>query len=532
MVRLFWIGSLTLLSAAGVATYFWLPAAFFYIFLVPVIAVGIRDTLQTHHAVLRNFPVIGHFRYLLEEIRPEIQQYFIESDNDGKPFSREKRSIIYQRSKGALDTLPFGTKQDVYAVGYEWINHSIAAKSPKKELPRMVVGGPACKHPYNASLLNVSAMSFGALSKNAVLALNGGAKKGNFAHNTGEGGLSPYHLQPGGDIIWQIGTGYFSARNKDGRFDPVQFRERALLPQVKMIELKLSQGAKPGHGGILPARKLTPEIAQIRGVEMGKDVLSPPYHTEFTTPTGMLEFIARLREGCNAKPVGFKLCVGSPPEVFAICKAMLKTGIYPDFITVDGGEGGTGAAPLEFSNWVGTPLVDALILVHDALMGCGLRDKIKIIASGHSSTGFHIAQRLALGADMVNCARAMMFALGCIQALRCNTNRCPVGVATQDPALVRGLVVDDKSERVYHFHRETLHSLNEIVGAMGRESPDEIRRWDVLRRVDPINVKSYAELFPYPEFGSFAKDKVPERYQRAWNVASADSFVVARKTAA
>ncbi|MBL8610411.1 MAG: FMN-binding glutamate synthase family protein [Myxococcales bacterium] len=432
-----------------------------------VIALGVYDLFQEKHAIRRNFPFVGRFRYWLEIIRPEVHQYFVESNASGRPFSRELRSLVYQRAKNVTDTLPFGTERDVYQVGYEWMNHSLRALHPPDEAPRVVIGGPDCKQPYASSVLNVSAMSYGSLSKNAILALNGGAKLGGFAHNTGEGGLSPHHLEPGGDIVWQIGTGYFGCRDAEGRFDPGRFAEKSAIEQVKMIELKLSQGAKPGHGGILPARKVTPEIAAIRHVPLGQDVLSPPTHTAFTTPLELCELVGKLRELSKGKPVGFKLCIGKRREVFAICKAMLETGILPDFITVDGGEGGTGAAPLEFSNVLGTPLNEGLVFLHNALVGTGLRDKIKIVASGRVVTGFDIAHKIAIGADLCASARAMMFALGCIQAQKCNTNECPTGVATQDPDLVAGLVVGDKAKRVYNFHRNTVRAFVELISASG-----------------------------------------------------------------
>jgi glutamate synthase domain-containing protein 2 len=484
----------------------------------PIILIGTIDLIQTKHAIRRNFPVLGHGRYLMELIRPEINQYFVESNKDGVPFNREARSIVYQRAKGQVDTLPFGTQSNVYAGDYEWINHSLVPKPTLKSEPRILVGGKDCLQPYSASIFNVSAMSYGSLSQNAVLALNGGAKIGGFAHNTGEGGLSPYHLQPGGDIIWQVGTGYFSCRNKDGTFSESEFEKRAKLPNVKMIEIKLSQGAKPGHGGILPAKKVTPEIAQIRGIEMGFDVLSPPAHTAFDSPTGLLEFVARLRKLSGGKPVGFKLCMGKRREFFAITKAMLETKILPDFITIDGAEGGTGAAPLEFSNSVGTPLNDGLIFLHNALTGINVRDQIKIIASGKVTTGFNLASKLALGADMCNSARGMMFALGCIQALRCNTNACPTGVATQDPDLVKGLNVKDKATRVANFHKGTVHSFLEVLGACGLSHPNQLRPWHIQRRVSSTEVKHYGEIYDYLEPGDLLKSDLPLSYARAWRM--------------
>ncbi len=524
MQRAFVALSAGVLVLIGGIALVWPPALWSLAIVLPLILRGVADMLQTRQAVRRNFPLIGHGRYLLEQIRPEINQYFVESNSDGRPFSRNDRSVVYQRAKGELDTLPFGTQRDVYAVGYEWINHSLAPVQPDRACSRVLVGGRACAQPYSASIFNVSAMSYGSLSKNAVLALNAGAKAGGFAHNTGEGGLSPYHLEPGGDLIWQIGTGYFSCRTPDGRFDPDAFAARAVLPNVKMIEVKLSQGAKPGHGGILPAAKLTPEIIQIRGVVPGEDVVSPPAHTTFSTPLGLLQFLRLLREASGGKPVGFKLCVGKRHEFFGIVKAMLESGILPDFITVDGGEGGTGAAPLEFSDSVGTPLNDGLAFVHYALVGAGLRDQIRVIASGKVNTGFQIATKVALGADMCNAARAMMFALGCIQALRCNTNACPTGVATQDPALVRGLHVGDKSARVARFHHETVRSFFEVLGAAGLQDPGELKPWYVMRRVGSGEVRSYHDIYPSIEPGALLTSSVNGSVGHAWRTARPDRF--------
>ncbi len=492
--------------------------------IVPLGVLGSMDYFQTRHSIRRNFPLLGHFRYLLEAVRPEINQYFVESNSDGVPFSRENRSIVYQRSKRELDTLPFGTQKKVDDVGYEWAAHSLAPKHVDPASLRVVFGGPECKQPYSASILNVSAMSYGSLSKNAVLALNGGAREGGFAHNTGEGGLSPYHLGPGGDLIWQIGTAYFSCRTPDGKFSDSIFKDKAALPQVKMIELKLSQGAKPSHGGILPAAKVSPEIAQIRGVAMGYDVISPPAHAQFSTPTGLLEFIARLRELSGGKPVGFKLCVGKRREFIAIAKAMLKTGIQPDFITVDGGEGGTGAAPLEFSNSVGYPLREGLVFVHNVLVGMGLRKNIRIIASGKVVSGFDLISKFALGADTCNSARAMMLALGCIQALRCNSNKCPTGVASQDPLLTRGLVVENKTVRVANFQRETVRSVADLLGAMGLSHCSEVRPWHITRRTGTTEIKHFGEIYPFLKEGDLLQSEIPKPYVRAFSASTADSF--------
>lgn len=492
---------------------FWPDAWYSMIVFAPLILVGVRDMLQKKHTIKRNFPLIGNFRYMLEAIRPELMQYFVETDTEGKPFNRLHRSMVYRRAKKVNDSTPFGTQMNVYAAGYEWMDHSIYAKPSKyyQKQPRVLVGGPDCTQPYFASLLNVSAMSYGALSNAAVTALNLGAKKNKFAHNTGEGGLSEYHLQ-GGDVIWQIGTGYFGARDLEGNFSDSEFQKRATLPQVKMIEIKISQGAKPGHGGLLPAAKNTPEIAKIRGVEPFKDVHSPSSHSAFSNPNELLLFVQKLRTLSGGKPVGFKLCVGKKKEFTDICQAMLETGIKPDFITVDGGEGGTGAAPMEFSNSMGMPMRDALAFVSNILVGLDLKKDIKLIASGKVITGFDIARAIAIGADMVNCARGMMMALGCIQALQCNTNTCPVGVATQDKRLIKGLDVGDKSERVANFHEATLKSFVELTTATGIENPENLRREHINRRISQASVMKYSEIFPYIERGSLLNKENLEAY--------------------
>jgi glutamate synthase domain-containing protein 2 len=510
-------------SILAVVSYVW-PAAWYGMLLVgPIVLLGIVDMLQTKQSIRRNFPVIGHARYLLEEIRPEIQQYFIENNIEGRPFSREERSLIYQRAKGAVDSLPFGTQRDVYETGYEWINHSMAPVEPEEHEPRIWFGQGRCAKPYSASIFNVSAMSYGALSANAIMSLNRAAKLGGFAHNTGEGSISPAHLQ-GGDLIWQIGTGYFGCRTSDGRFDADAFAERASRDEVKMIEIKISQGAKPGHGGILPAAKITPEIAAIRGVVMGKDVNSPPAHTAFSTPIGLLQFVTQLRELSGGKPTGFKLCLGKRREFLSVCKAMLETGMVPDFITVDGGEGGTGAAPFEFSNSLGTPLLEGLTFVHNALVGIGLRDQIRIIASGKVSSGFTLARTIALGADACNAARPMMIAMGCIQARKCNTNECPVGIATQNPALTVGIVPVEKATRIARYHRETLRAAVELMSAAGLAKPSELRPWHIMRRISQLETRHYGEIFEYVERGAFLHESPPASFARAWEVADPRTF--------
>ena len=492
---MFAFGSAALVAVAG---YFWSDFYWLYAFIGPLILVGFYDMFQPHHAIRRNFPLIGRGRYLMESIRPALRQYFFESDTDGRPFDRLDRDLIYARAKEQRDTKPFGTQLNVYGEGYEWTSHSLYALHAEtlSHDPRVSIGGSACKAPYRASLLNISAMSFGALSRRAVEAMNLGAHRGRFYQNTGEGGLTDYHLRYGGDLVWQIGTGYFGCRDEAGHFDPQKFSVQAKRPQIKMIEIKLSQGAKPGHGGILPASKNTEEIAAIRGVKPHTQVISPPYHTAFKGAEGLLAFTASLRELSGGKPIGFKLCVGSREEFVHLCQAMLQSGLSPDFITLDGGEGGTGAAPPEFSDSVGFPFKEGLAFVHDTLVGYGLRERIKLIASGKIVTGFHLFRALALGADLCNSARAMMMATGCIQTLECNKNTCPVGVATQDKELEKGLVVQDKAKRVSTFHAETLKSFVEIMAGCGIQTPDKIGRRHVFRRVGMDCVKRYDELFP------------------------------------
>lgn len=443
------------------------------VFVCVLFALGVYDAIQIKHAIRKNFPLVGRLRYILESISPEIQQYFIERNTDGRPFSRNERALIYQRSKNVNDTRPFGTQLDLNNAKYEGLMHSIFPAKVNAEPPRVLIGGPDCKQPYSASLFNISAMSFGSLSENAIRALNIGAHKGGFYHNTGEGGLSHHHRQ-GGDIVWQIGTGYFGCRTKDGKFYPEKFKERAHLAEVKMIEIKLSQGAKPGHGGVLPAVKNTEEIARIRLVEPHTAILSPPAHSAFSDSKGLLEFVKQLRDLSDGKPVGFKLCVGRTDEFITLCEKMVETGIKPDFITVDGAEGGTGAAPLEFSDSVGMPIQPALIFVHQTLIKYGLRNDIRIIASGKVTSGISLLKMMAIGANLCNSARGFLFSIGCIQALRCNTNECPTGVATQDKMLMKGLVVNVKSDRVYYYHKNTLHSAMELLAASGRTKLEEI----------------------------------------------------------
>ncbi|MCY1510190.1 hypothetical protein D9M68_445610 [compost metagenome] len=502
------------------------PLWWVFIFTGPFVVLGVYDLYQPKHSIVRNYPVFGRLRYFMEELRPKIYQYFVESDTNGTPYSRLNRSLIYQRAKKENDTIPFGTQLNVYENGYEWLSHSIAAIS-HHELnhdPRVMIGGPDCKQPYSASIYNISAMSFGSLSQNAILALNGGAKLGRFAHNTGEGGISDYHERPGGDLIWQIGTGYFGCRGEDGKFSEEAFARRSQSGNVKMIEIKLSQGAKPGHGGILPAKKVTPEIARIRLVKEGEDVLSPPAHSAFSTPVELVHFVKKLRDLSGGKPIGFKLCIGRRSEFFAICKAMVESGIYADFVTVDGGEGGTGAAPQEFSNAVGMPLREGVAFVYDVLTGFGLKKHIRIIASGKISSGFDLVKNIALGADLCNSARGMMFALECIQALECNSNTCPTGVATQDPSLMKGLVVEDKAVRVFNFHRLTVQSAVELLGAAGLRHPHQLTRAYINRRVTQNIMQSYLETYPYIPEGSLLNTPYPAQFELGMALSTSVSF--------
>lgn len=493
-------------------------------------AVGIHDLVQKRHSILRNYPIAAHLRFIFEEIRPEMRQYFFEGEKDGTPFSRDRRAVVYQRAKKALDVRPFGTQYDVYGVGYEWMNHSIAPTKVSDDHFRITVGGPDCLQPYSASVFNISAMSFGSLSANAIRALNGGARLGNFAHDTGEGGYSPYHREGGGDIIWELGSGYFGARNPDGTFSPEKFAAAAANPQVKMVELKLSQGAKPGHGGVLPAPKVSQEISETRGVPMGEDCISPSRHSAFSTPIEMMRFIAEMRRLSGGKPAGFKLCIGHEWEFLAICKAMLETSIYPDFIVVDGKEGGTGAAPMEFLDHIGKPMRQGLYFVNNALVGIGARQRIKIGAAGKIITGFDIVRTMALGADWCNAARGFMFAVGCIQSQSCHTDRCPTGVATQDPMRQRALDVPDKMQRVVNFHDATLHELAEMTAAAGLNHPNDFKPIHISRRISASEVITFAELYPPLPEGALVAGTAPPRWMRPWAMADAHSFRAVTQT--
>ena len=526
MRKVFVVFAITILSITGMLTYVNWKFIFLLLIFIPLIVMGFYDMFQSKKTIRRNFPLLGRMRYLLESLGPGARQYFIENDTEGKPFSRLQRSLVYQRSKKETDSMPFGTQLDVYDVGYQWINHSIKAIpfSAVNSNPRVKIGSSQCEQPYYASLFNISAMSFGSLSKNAIIALNEGAKQGGFFHNTGEGGLSPYHLK-GGDVVWNIGTGYFSCRDENGNFSYEHFTKRAMLDNVKMIEIKFSQGAKPGHGGILPKEKVTDEIAAIRLVGKGHDIISPPTHSAFKTPLELMEFVQLLRKGSGGKPIGMKICIGNKSEFIAICKAMVQSKVRLDFITVDGGEGGTGAAPQEYSDHVGMPLRDALAFVYDCLVGFDLKKDIKIICSGKIVTGFDIIKTLSTGADLCNSARGMMFALGCIQALECHANTCPTGVATQDPRLTKGLVPEEKSIRVARFQHETVKSAMELMASAGIDHPDKVDRSVVSMRVDRTKIQTFEETYPELKVGCLLDGStVPNEFFRPWKRASAESF--------
>ncbi|MEE4919134.1 FMN-binding glutamate synthase family protein [Pseudomonas alliivorans] len=495
--------------------------------------VGIIDLLQSPHSVRRNYPILGNIRYAVEAIRPEIRQYLLESDSDALPFSRAQRSLVYSRAKNESADKPFGTLIDVYQTGFEFIGHSMRpAPLSDPNSFRVLIGGPQCSQPYSASIFNISAMSFGSLSANAIRALNKGAKQGNFAHDTGEGSISPYHREHGGDLTWELGSGYFGCRTADGRFDPEKFAAQASNPQVRMIEIKMSQGAKPGHGGILPKHKVTQEIADTRGIPMGEDCISPSRHSAFSTPFELMQFIAQLRELSGGKPVGFKFCLGHPWEFMGIAKAMLDTGIYPDFIVVDGTEGGTGAAPVEFTDHMGTPMREALLFVHNTLVGLNLREQIRLGASGKIVSAFDIASVLAIGADWANSARGFMFAIGCIQSQSCHTNKCPTGVATQDALRQRALVVPDKAERVYNFHRNTLKGLAEMLAAAGLDHPSQLEAKHLVRRMSATEIKLFSQTHVFLQPGQLLNGVQDDGfYSRMWRMARADSFEPADEVA-
>jgi glutamate synthase domain-containing protein 2 len=532
--------SMLALLACLISLLFWGVGAGMAVVFLVLVAIGLYDLAQPRRSILRNYPIIGHIRYMLEFVRPEMRQYFLESDIEATPFSRAQRSLVYQRAKGESDKHPFGTQLDVRAKDYEWVNHAMVPTTIRSQDFRVWIGGTPeqvadqspdgglCTQPYHASVFNISAMSFGSLSANAILALNAGAKLGGFAHDTGEGSISVHHRRHGGDLIWEIGSGYFGCRNDDGSFNADKFTANASEPQVKMIEIKLSQGAKPGHGGVLPGAKVTIEIAAARGIPEGIDCISPSSHSAFSTPIELLQFVARLRTLSGGKPTGFKLCIGHPWEWFAIVKAMLETGITPDFIVVDGAEGGTGAAPVEFTNRVGSPLQEGLLLVHTTLRGVGLRDRIRIGCAGKVISAFDIMRMMALGADWCNSARGFMFALGCIQARHCDTGNCPTGVTTQDPLRQKSLVVQDKTQRVFNYHAMTLHALKEMVEAAGLAHPGEISAHHIVRRATDGQVHSLAHLgLTQMQDGALLQpdlSKLPMIYRESWPLAQAGCF--------
>ncbi|MBZ9556859.1 MULTISPECIES: FMN-binding glutamate synthase family protein [unclassified Modicisalibacter] len=512
------------LAIIAVWLVFWPPASYLLIVWLAMALLGIYD-LRSRHNVLNNYPIIGHLRYMLEFVRPELRQYFFESEQSGRPFSRAQRTLINARADGKADTSPFGTLRDFEAAGFDFSEHSLVPKDVAEDVTRITVGGPQCERPYHASRLNISAMSFGSLSGTAVLAMNLGAKRGGFAHNTGEGAISPYHQRHGGDLIWELGTAYFGCRTREGRFDAEVFREKAREDQVKMIELKLSQGAKPSHGGLLPGEKVNQEIAETRQIEQGQDCQSPAAHPEFDTPIGLLEFIVRLRELSGGKPVGMKMCLGKRSEFLSLCKAMRETGIRPDFITIDGAEGGTGAAPQEFSDRLGNYINEALPFVHQCLVGTGLRDDLKLIASGKVALGFDMVVKMALGADMCNAARPFMFSVGCIQARRCHTNQCPTGVTTQDPKRSRAINVEEKAWRVANYHAGTLKAFRDLTGAMGVDHPDKLTPDMIYHRNDYTPAVSYQQHLVPLRPGQLLEDgEIPEAYAPHWEAARADRF--------
>ena len=511
------------LLATGVCAWFFTPALYALIVIVPLAVIGVLDCFSRHN-VLQNYPVIGHLRYMLEFVRPQLRQYFFESEHSGRPFNREQRRVINERADGHSDTSPFGTTRDVEDAGFDFVEHSMAPKEVDDACARLEIGGPQCSRPYNSPRLNISAMSFGSLSSHAVMAMNKGAKLGNFAQDTGEGGISPYHHEYGGDLIWELGSAYFGCRHRDGSFNAEEFQEKARRDQVKMIEIKISQGAKPGHGGLLPGSKVTKEIADTREIEVGKDCLSPAAHPEFDTPTGLLEFVARLRELCDGKPVGFKLCLGKRSEFMGVCKAISETGILPDFVTVDGAEGGTGAAPIEFEDFIGTYINEALPFVHNCLTGIGVRDQVRVIASGKVAMGFDMAVKCALGADMCNAARPFMFSVGCIQARECHTDNCPTGVTTQKPWRVRSLDVAGKALRVRNYHDATIKSFLDITGSIGVARPEDLTPNMVYHRPEHGPAETYAQIHPDVASGAFLEGNIPESYAEHWAAASAQQF--------
>jgi glutamate synthase domain-containing protein 2 len=516
-----------LVLGIAASPHYWWPL----VLLLPIAAVGVWDVSQRTHTIMRLYPLSAHMRWFFEWLRPYMREYLLDSDHEGKPFSHAQRRLIYRRSKNIEGVKAFGSDVDVYEPGFEWINHSIQAVEEKPKDHRVMVGGDDCSQPYSASVLNISAMSFGSLSGRAIEALNMGAKAGGFYHDTGEGAISRHHLAHGGDLVWEIGTGYFGCRTKEGRFDPHAFADKAAIEQVRMIEIKLSQGAKPGKGGILPGSKVSKVIAETRGVPIGKDVISPARHSAFSTPTEMMHWLAELRSMSNGKPVGFKLCIGHRWEFLALTKAMLATGIYPDFIVIDGAEGGTGAAPAELSNHVGTPLREGLIFAVNALVGTNMRSKIRIAAAGKIFDGHTLAASLSLGADWCNSARAFMFALGCVQTKKCDTDRCPTGVATQNALREAGLVVEDKGPRVHHFHHNTVVALSQYVAAAGLASPADLRPHHLRVRVNENEVHSADRVYDFLKPGVLLDDPDSTAYDRWWAMADPYSFSPAQSAA-
>lgn len=519
----FYFFSFLILLVILSVSFIWPNALFLFILIVPLAFLGIKDSFS-HNNVLYNYPVIGHIRYIMEFISPEIRQYFLENDKDGRPFNRQQRDLVKNRARGADGIHAFGTEQDLMSSGYNFLLHSMAVKEVSMDAARVMVGGEGCLQPYNSSRLNVSGMSFGALSSTAVLAMNKGAKLGGFSQDTGEGGLTPYHLKYGADVVWEIASGYFGCRTSEGLFDDEVFQEKANYPEIKMIAIKLSQGAKPSDGGLLPAAKVSKEIALYRGVPEGQDCKSPSVHPEFSTPRGLMEFVARLRKLCNGKPVGFKLCIGRRSDFLGICKAMLETGIRPDFITIDGAEGGTGAGPAEFSDYVGLPLDEALSFVHMSLLGCNLRNDIRLIVSGKIVDGFDMIQKMAMGADLCNVARPMMFAVGCIQALRCHTGNCPTGVTTQDPRRARAIDVETKGLHVRNYHHSTIQSFLHLLGILGLEHPSQLTPDLIWHRLSNEKAVTSAAFYNYIEPGSLLGKDIPANFLKDWQEASAEKY--------
>ena len=513
------------LSVWGAQTLPWLYAL--AVLLGAAALLGFYDLFQSQHTLLRNFPLLGRLRWLAEMLRPFFRSYIVESETEGRPFNHEERAMVYRRAKNVSSVEPFGSHLDISAPPYEWLAHSVTAQHPKEDDPRVLIGAPGTANPYSASVLNISAMSFGSLGARAIEALNRGAAKGGFFHDSGEGGISRYHKAGGGDLVWELGSGYFGCRAPDGRFDPVQFEETAKLDQVKMIEIKLSQGAKPGHGGVLPGAKVTPEIAEARGIPIGQTCYSPPHHTAFDTPKGLLDYVDQLRELSGGKPVGIKLCIGNRWEFLAICKAMIETGQRLDFVVIDGAEGGTGAAPAEFLDHVGTPLRQGLVFARNALVGCGLKEDVRLAVSGKQLSAFNMAASLALGADWINSARGFMFALGCVQSLKCHKNTCPTGIATSDPGRQRGLVVPDKSERVYHFHKNTIAALMEVVGATGCAHPSELAPHHIIHRVTEDEALPAHQAYELLSKGALLDAPETTGLSDVWQMAQSETFAPA-----